>query len=882
MSKTPQPNEFLVVPINDLDLIAFFRGSDVSRPLYLRYSTFLDILSQSIGGGTLLLLKTNGVQNPVQTILNLVDGSGMTITDEGGGNIKFTSSGGASYITSTSDSADIELDVTAGDLNAVLTAIGTAGTFGDATNVPQITVDSKGRITGVTLVAITAGAGTVTSVATAGLISGGTITTSGTITTLMSTNKLVGRGTAGSGIMEEITLGTGLSLTGNTLNATGGGGVTSVTATAPITSSGGATPDISTSMNTNKMIGRYSVGTGVMEELNVGAGLAISGSSIIATGSASGGSSINYYLNGGTAASVLTYYQMSKTAVVGTNVDFPLAGNGLITQWLTDVGDPNRIEIPAGNWNLEIFMSASSAGGTPAFYVELLKYNGVFTTIANSSAAPENITGGTSIDLYLTSLAIPYTTLLATDRLALRVYIVNSVIGRTITMHTQDSHLCQVITNFAGGIVSINGVGANTQFLITGTAGTDFNIDSTSTPDTHIFNLPTASAANRGALSTTDWSTFNGKQNLLTTTKSVKVISDNVELDGDQASPAYPGVYGIDAAGVKNWRTDVSVRGDIPSVFMQESYPVTINQTGILYVPSVSKLYVCNNTSNSISIFDTTTGATLATLANTGAFQPFYIASINEVWVTSSSLTTINRISVTLNSSIATIAGATANGVECIEYSSTKVFILVQAVPGSIMLINPSTLTVTSSITTNVPTTPIGMALNTNVASLQYDKIIISAAGGVAIFNPATNLITTTLVNPSSVISSGRTIKYITSTDQYVIANPGGFNIIFLSIASATTFTFTSVIRNFAGIQDLCVDEASGYIFTTSSGLGAGVIFVNTIDLTTKKVNLAIPTNVTCGISGAAGKISLDLPNKRMFVCGRAGQNNLVSAIKYL
>jgi hypothetical protein len=499
---TPTTSDFLVVPINGTDLIAFYRGSNISRPLYLSYSNFLAILTQAISGGTKLLLETNSIQNQSQAILNLIQGSGITITDGGNGNITIAATGGASFITSISDTTDIDLDVTASDLSAVLTATGvTANTYGSATTVPQITVDSKGRITGVTPVTITAGTGSVISVATAGLISGGPITVSGTITTSMNTNKLVGRGTAGTGIMEEITLGTNLSLSGTTLNATGGGGgVTSVSATAPLTSSGGATPDISTSMNTNKMIGRYSVGTGVMQEVNVGAGLAISGSSLIATGSASGGSSVSYYLNGGTAASVATYYQMSKTAVVGTNVDFNKAGNGLITQWLTDVGDPNRIEIPAGNWNFEIFMSASSAGGTPAFYVELLKYNGAFTTIANSSAAPENITGGTSIDLYLTSIAIPYTTLLATDRLALRVYIVNSVPGRTITMHTQDSHLCQVITNFAGGVVSINGVGANTQFLTTGTAGTDFNIDSISTPDTHIFNLPTASAVNRGVI----------------------------------------------------------------------------------------------------------------------------------------------------------------------------------------------------------------------------------------------------------------------------------------------------------------------------------------------------------------------------------------------
>jgi len=64
--------------------------------------------------------------------------------------------------------------------------------------------------------------GTVTSVATAGLISGGPITASGTITTSINTNKLVGRFTASSGVMEEIIVGSGLTLTGaGTLNNTG-------------------------------------------------------------------------------------------------------------------------------------------------------------------------------------------------------------------------------------------------------------------------------------------------------------------------------------------------------------------------------------------------------------------------------------------------------------------------------------------------------------------------------------------------------------------------------------------------------------------------------------------------------------------------------------
>jgi len=63
---------------------------------------------------------------------------------------------------------------------------------------------------------------TVTQINTAWLLSGWPITSTGTITTSMATNKLAGRWTAWTGVMEEITLGTGLSLTGNTLNASGG------------------------------------------------------------------------------------------------------------------------------------------------------------------------------------------------------------------------------------------------------------------------------------------------------------------------------------------------------------------------------------------------------------------------------------------------------------------------------------------------------------------------------------------------------------------------------------------------------------------------------------------------------------------------------------
>ena len=247
--------------------------------------------------------------------------------------------------------------------------------------------------------------------------------------------------------------------------------------------------------------------------------------------SSSGGASISYYLNGGVAASVPTYYQMSRTPVIGINVDFTLAGNGLISQFLTDVADPNTLTIPAGNWDVQMYFSASDSTGNPAFYVELLKYDGAtFTSIASSAAVPEGITNGVTIDFYVTAMAVPQTTLLVTDRIAIRVYIVNNVIGRTITLHTQDDHLDEIITTFAGGISALNGLTVNTQYLAVGTSGTDFAISSLT--DTHTFNLPTASASNRGALSTTDWTTFNNKPNYNIYTGDGTLTSDRTLTGG--------------------------------------------------------------------------------------------------------------------------------------------------------------------------------------------------------------------------------------------------------------------------------------------------------------------------------------------------------------
>jgi hypothetical protein len=228
-----------------------------------------------------------------------------------------------------------------------------------------------------------------------------------------------------------------------------------------------------------------------------------------------GGSSVNYYLNGSVTQGTFggdTYYEMSKTPILGAGTDFTRTnaqGNGYIASFITDAGDPSLLNIPGGNWNVEFYFQSSASGGSPQFYAELYKVNAsnVFTLVASGSTNPEGITNGTTIDQYFTSIPVPQTSLLVTDRLAIRIYVITS--GRTITLHTEDGNLCEVLTTLSTGLNALNGLTSQVQYFATGTSGTDFAISSAT--DTHTFNLPTASATNRGALSSADWSTFSGK-----------------------------------------------------------------------------------------------------------------------------------------------------------------------------------------------------------------------------------------------------------------------------------------------------------------------------------------------------------------------------------
>jgi hypothetical protein len=336
------------------------------------------------------------------------------------------------------------------------------------------------------------GSGTVTSVATAGLISGGAITTTGTVTTSMNTNKLVGRSTIGTGIMEEITVGTGLSLSAGTLTASGA---------SPLTTKG----DLYTYDTTNA-------------RLPIGLDTQI----LLADSSTTTG--LKWGTN--TAATPLGYYGAFEDNTIQTAaaINTPYAmrfGITDLTNGITIVSDGSyltRITIAnTGIYNIQFSAQFDRTNsGTDAVDIWLRK-NGVDVP---GSAGKIILTGGAAAsaiiaawnyvldivagDYYQIMWSTPDTHVRILYEAAQTIPFAHPIIPSTILTVTQQSGIMS-----GTGITAINSLTGAAQTMVAGTSGTDFAVNSLGT--THTLNLPSSSALNRGALTAADWTTFNNK-----------------------------------------------------------------------------------------------------------------------------------------------------------------------------------------------------------------------------------------------------------------------------------------------------------------------------------------------------------------------------------
>jgi hypothetical protein len=75
-----------------LNLASYGVGTFLATPAYaLGVDAFGDVVEFAVPSGTTILLETNGVANGDQTVLNLKEGPGVQISDDGVGGVTITS-----------------------------------------------------------------------------------------------------------------------------------------------------------------------------------------------------------------------------------------------------------------------------------------------------------------------------------------------------------------------------------------------------------------------------------------------------------------------------------------------------------------------------------------------------------------------------------------------------------------------------------------------------------------------------------------------------------------------------------------------------------------------------------------------------------------------
>jgi hypothetical protein len=159
------------------------------------------------GSASLIPVITTNAQGQVTGVTTAANPQG-TVTSVSGTATRITSTGGATPV----------LDLASG--------VATAGTTGSSSLIPVVTIDTYGRVTGITTAA----------------------NPQGTVTSVTGTAPVVSSGGATPAISMAAANGTTngylTSTDWTTFNNKGSGTVTSVTATSPVTSTGGATPVI--------------------------------------------------------------------------------------------------------------------------------------------------------------------------------------------------------------------------------------------------------------------------------------------------------------------------------------------------------------------------------------------------------------------------------------------------------------------------------------------------------------------------------------------------------------------------------------------------------------------------------------------------------------
>jgi hypothetical protein len=390
-------------------------------------------------------------------------------------------------------------------------------------------------------------------------------------------------------------------------------------------------------------------------------------------------------------------------------------------------------------------------------------------------------------------------------------YTLTQLAGVTITSPSAGQALVYNGTSWVNNTETYVGTVTNVSALTIGTTGTDLTstvANSTTTPVITL-NVPTASATNRGALSSADWSIFNAKQPALNGTGFVKISGTTISYDNSTYYLASnPSAY-IPLTALSSIATGLTYTNTTGVFSTTAGYgiPTTASQTtwDAAYNDKINSAAVTGTTTKTLTLNQQDGGTVTASWTddNTDAVTSVF-GRTGAVVATSGDY---NTLQVTENTNLYfteqrarfSISGSSASGV---VYSNTTGIIALDDIPNTSLFndsvtINSKTVALGGSIT--LSTTDIGEGTNLYFTTARAQAAIsgtapISVASGVVSISqsgPSTNgYLSSADWNTFNNKQIALTFGNLTSSDITVTGGTGAV------IGAGSTMTLATVNAN--------------------------------------------------------------------------------------
>jgi hypothetical protein len=453
------------------------------------------------------------------------------------------------------------------------------------------------------------------------------------------------------------------------------------------------------------------------------------------------------------------------TTSVAASTYQPLDGD--LTSIAGLVGTSGFLKKTAANtWSLDTNTYLTSFTEVDPFRVTAVAVSGTNTktiTITRADASTVSTTWtdyDTDTNTYVTSAAFTAGTLTLTRNDAGTVSV--SLDGRYY-----------LATN-PSGYTTNTGTVTSVAALTIGTTGTDLSstVATGTTTAVITLNVPTASATNRGALSSTDWTTFNNKQAAisLTTTGS----SGSATFSANTLNvPTYT-LSGLGGQPLATNLTSLAALSYVSAAFVKMTAAGTFALDTNTYLTGNQSITLSGDVSGS------GTTAITVTLANSGATAGTY----NNVTVNAKGLVTggSNVSYLTSYTETDTLASVTGRGATTTTSITALSFIKSGGTSAQFLKADGSvdSSTYLTGITSGQVTTALGYTPVTNARTLTIN----GTAFDLSADRSWTISAGTTLNGTGFVKASGTTITYDNST-YYLASNPSGY--------TSNTGTVTSV-----------------------------------------------------------------------------------------